>query len=52
MKNTTDDVNPTLEFQSLFSWNLLLMELEDALVEERAKFQSLFSWNLLLMSSI
>ncbi len=38
-----------LEFQSLFSWNLLLMKY--AILENVAalRFQSLFSWNLLLM---
>ena len=39
-------------FQSLFSWNLLLMSAAyDLSASTGALFQSLFSWNLLLMSS-
>ena len=39
-------------FQSLFSWNLLLMQhVRDQDIQEGG-FQSLFSWNLLLMLRI
>ena len=39
------------KFQSLFSWNLLLMKnQEEPHRLHIQKFQSLFSWNLLLMS--
>ena len=36
-------------FQSLFSWNLLLMSTNINLEDFGTLFQSLFSWNLLLM---
>ena len=37
-------------FQSLFSWNLLLMPAEgQECIGFSPEFQSLFSWNLLLM---
>ena len=36
-------------FQSLFSWNLLLMVVKDQRSRYVDGFQSLFSWNLLLM---
>ena len=36
-------------FQSLFSWNLLLMPGREDLGRNLREFQSLFSWNLLLM---
>ena len=38
------------QFQSLFSWNLLLMLASSCLNMSSIWFQSLFSWNLLLMS--
>ena len=38
------------EFQSLFSWNLLLMSSPGSWFCSMLWFQSLFSWNLLLMS--
>ena len=42
---------PVLEFQSLFSWNLLLMPAKEYSAWAcNIVFQSLFSWNLLLMS--
>ena len=37
------------KFQSLFSWNLLLMISAGVTPAPRSVFQSLFSWNLLLM---
>ncbi len=36
-------------FQSLFSWNLLLMRGGGEILAVFLEFQSLFSWNLLLM---
>ena len=36
-------------FQSLFSWNLLLMKIQFHVFPPASMFQSLFSWNLLLM---
>jgi len=44
-------LSPDSWFQSLFSWNLLLMI--DIMAETIAdlQFQSLFSWNLLLMNT-
>ncbi len=38
------------KFQSLFSWNLLLMPNSLGVSKNVNQFQSLFSWNLLLMS--
>ena len=41
------------KFQSLFSWNLLLMKnQEEPHRLHIQKFQSLFSWNLLLMDAL
>ena len=37
------------QFQSLFSWNLLLMADDEIIGKTFLMFQSLFSWNLLLM---
>ena len=39
-------------FQSLFSWNLLLMIRVNISGSRFVKFQSLFSWNLLLMGEL
>ena len=39
-------------FQSLFSWNLLLMAMEWEAGMAQISFQSLFSWNLLLMNTV
>ena len=45
------DIGDVDMFQSLFSWNLLLMEDTSKGWMERFWFQSLFSWNLLLMAT-
>ena len=42
-------MNEMAEFQSLFSWNLLLMFKASLVDPTNKQFQSLFSWNLLLM---
>jgi len=41
-----------LQFQSLFSWNLLLMPQRSLVHQLANEFQSLFSWNLLLMEKL
>ncbi len=43
-------IHPSFWFQSLFSWNLLLMTALSNASSSSTPFQSLFSWNLLLMS--
>ena len=49
---TNDAILGGVSFQSLFSWNLLLMRDYTPLSVLTALFQSLFSWNLLLMTGI
>ena len=49
MCNLTVQADIISAFQSLFSWNLLLMLFCGALGLVNDMFQSLFSWNLLLM---
>ena len=44
--------NTIHKFQSLFSWNLLLMSDQVKSLLSMKGFQSLFSWNLLLMDEV